>query len=391
MKNTVLTGAFVLDSETRTFKRNDILISDGIIEKVATDVISSDAEIIDVKGKYIIPGLIDMHTHGRAGCDFNRTERMDYNKMLSSYAYAGTTSVMATLASDEYDSLITSLKSINSIRSAPPVHGNSRILGIHLEGRYLNPLKRGAHGESLLALPTQKELCEISDCAMPLPFHISLAPELEGGLDFIRRGRELGITFGIAHSDATAEKSKEALDAGVSSFTHLYNAMRPLHHREPGNTGVALISNAYAEVICDGLHIHPDMVKLAYLAKDKSKIILITDSMEATDNGDGDYYLAGMFVTVKDGRALTSDGAIAGSLLSLFDGVTNLCRFAGADYADAVLCASKNPAELLGVYDRIGSIDAGKAADLLIIDSAEVTENSAPVLEKVCIGGIFVR
>ena len=108
MKNTVLTGAFVLDSETRTFKRNDVLISDGIIEKVATDVNSSDAEIIDVKGKYIIPGLIDMHTHGRAGCDFNRTERMDYNKMLSSYAYAGTTSVMATLASDEYDSLITS-------------------------------------------------------------------------------------------------------------------------------------------------------------------------------------------------------------------------------------------------------------------------------------------
>ena len=391
MRNTILTGAFVLDSETRTFKRNDILISDGIIKKIASKVDSPDAEIIDAKGKYIIPGLIDMHTHGRAGCDFNRTERMDYNKMLSSYAHAGTTSVMATLASDEYDSLISSLRSINGVRLAPTVQGNARILGIHLEGRYLNPVKRGAHGASLLALPTQKELEELADSAMPLPFHISLAPELDGGLDFIRRGRENGITFGIAHSDADAQTSKESLDAGACAFTHLYNAMRPLHHREPGNTGVALVSDAYVEVICDGLHIHPDMVKLAYLAKNKNKLVLITDSMEATDNGDGNYEIAGMPVTVSNGRAVTSDGAIAGSLLSLFDGVINLCRFAGAEYADAVLCASKNPAELLGVYDKIGSIDEGKAADLLIIDSAEVTEKSAPHLEKVCIGGIFVR
>ena len=391
MKNTILTGAFVLDSKSRTFKRNDILISGGVFKEIAPAIDSADAEIIDVTGKYIIPGLIDMHTHGRAGCDFNRTERMDYNKMLSSYAYAGTTSVLATLASDSFDALIESIKSINDIRLAPITPGNARILGVHLEGRYLNPAKRGAHSAELLDNPSESELHVLSSAAMPLPFHISLAPELDGGFDFIRRGRELGITFGIAHSDADAKMSKEALSAGVSSFTHLYNAMRPLHHREPGNTGIALVSDAYVEVICDGLHIHPDMVKLAYLAKGKDKLVLITDSMEATNNGDGNYFIAGMSVTVSNGKAVTSDGAIAGSLLSLFDGVTNLCKFSGAEYADAVLCATKNPAELLGVFDKIGSIDEGKSADLLVIDSAEVNENHCPVLEKVCIGGIFIR
>ncbi len=389
MKVKIIKGAYIYDSDIADFTKRDLFVrGDKFVSESDIDA-SDEIETLDLDGKYIVPGLIDVHSHGRAGCDFNRHERMDYEKTLRSYASAGTTSVLATLASDTYESLLTSIDELSEIRKSKVSKG-AKVLGIHLEGRYLNPEKRGAHEISLLHAPSLSELRVICEKMSPSPMHISMAPELDGGMEFIREAVSLGATVGIAHSNADAATSKEALKNGAISFTHLYNAMRPLHHREPGNTGIALTSGAYAEVICDGYHVHPDMVKLAYLAKGKERFVLITDSMEATANGDGEYEIAGMPVTVKDGCAMTHDGAIAGSLLSMYDGVINICRFADVKYTDAILCATKAPAEMIGAYSSVGSISAGKQADFLVLSSGEVTENSAPALEKVCIDGIFI-
>ena len=389
MKVKIIKGAYIYDSNITNFVKSDLFVrGDKFVNN--GDVASSDEiEVLDLSGKYIVPGLIDVHSHGRAGCDFNRHERMDYEKTLCSYASAGTTSVLATLASDTYESLLTSIDELSKIRKNKVSKG-AKVLGIHLEGRYLNPEKRGAHEISLLKVPSLSELSTICKKMAPAPMHISMAPELDGGMEFIKEAVSLGATVGIAHSNADAITSKEALKNGVISFTHLYNAMRPLYHREPGNTGVALTSNAYVEVICDGYHVHPDMVKLAYLAKGKDKFVLITDSMEATDNGDGEYEIAGMPVTVKDGCAMTHDGAIAGSLLSMFEGVINICKFADVKYTDAIICATKAPAEMVGAYSYVGSIEAGKQADFLVLSSGEVTKDSIPKLENVCIDGIFI-
>lgn len=390
MKAKIIKGAYVYDSDIAEFVKRDIFVrGDKFVNHCDFDA-TDEIETLEFDEKYIIPGLIDVHSHGRAGCDFNRHERMDYEKILRSYASAGTTSVLATLASDTYESLITSIDQISDVRNNKIPQG-AKILGIHLEGRYLNPEKRGAHEASLLCVPSLSELRVICEKMSPSPMHISMAPELDGGMEFIKEAVSLGATVGVAHSNADAATSKEALKNGAVSFTHLYNAMRPLHHREPGNTGIALTSNAYAEVICDGYHVHPDMVKLAYLAKGKEKFVLITDSMEATANGDGEYEIAGMPVTVKDGCAMTHDGAIAGSLLSMYDGVINICKFADVKYTDAIICATKTPAEMIGAYSHVGSIDIGKQADFLVLSSGEVTENSAPILEKVCVDGIFIN
>ena len=203
-----------------------------------------------------------------------------------------------------------------------------------------------------------------------LPAHVSAALELDTDGAFTKKAIEMGATVGIGHTAATAEEAKRAIAYGATSFTHLFNTMPPLHHREGGVVSVALNGGGYGELIVDGVHICPDMVRLAYRCLGKELTVLITDSMAGTGCPDGDYCIAGMPVVVKDGRALTTGGVIAGSTLNLWDGVKNLMSFADATLADAVICATLNPARMVGIDDRVGSIDAGKRADLLFVNDA---------------------
>ncbi len=377
-------GACVYDTETRSFINRDIFVRNGMFSEED----GKESEDVDLSGRYIIPGLIDVHTHGRAGYDFNKYRDINCREMLGSYASIGTTSVMATLASDSFESLARSVDFLSRIAGSDSY---ARIIGIHLEGRYLNPKKRGAHSLEYLSLPDKDEFDILFGNSRGLPFHISLAPELQGGMELIRHSVMKGATVGIAHSDADDETAREALKCGAGSFTHLFNAMRQLHHRDPGNTCVGLVTDAYAELICDGIHIHPDMVSLAYRAKGTDRIVLITDSMAAAGCPDGEYEIAGLAVTVKDGRALTHEGALAGSLLNLFDGLVNFCGFTGAEFAEALVCATKNPAEMVGVYDRVGSIEHGKMADFVVIDDIEISGESRPSVTGVYIGGAKIR
>ncbi len=368
---TLFANGYVYLTESGTFEKKDILSDCGVIAKIGENIDRSEAEaVVDCGGKYILPGLVDIHTHGRGGHDFNFIDRDTVREMRKSYAKAGTTTVMATLASAEMDSLLNSAKIINENRT--PESGLATLAGIHLEGRYLNPKRRGAHAENLLAPLKSDELEFLIGKMSPLPVHISSAFELEGGEEFLETAKKLGATCSLAHSDATYAEAVNAVEHGVTSFTHTYNAMRPIHHREPGNMIASLLCDkAYSEFICDGEHSHPAMIKLAYRAKPHDKIILITDSLEAAGCPDGEYSIAGLPVYVKNGRAVNSDGVLAGSTLDLFTAVKNFMKFTGAALEEVIPMATANPASMLGIGGSCGSIKVGLRADFIMTHDRE--------------------
>lgn len=345
-------GSFVFDCP--------ILWEDGSILAVGSACDAYEADItLDATGKTVLPGLLDVHTHGRAGYDFSTADENGLRVMRRDYLRHGVTAVFATLASATVDEWLSAIKRIQA----------SDFEGIHLEGRYLDPAKRGAHAPELIAPLDAKELNTVFS-AITLPCHVTAAYELDTDGSFAACAKRHGATLGLGHTAATAKQAREAIARGVVSFTHLYNAMPPLHHREGGAVSVALCGGGYGELIADGLHVCPEMICLAYNCLGKDRSVLITDSMEGTGCPDGEYTVAGQPVTVKNGKALTADGALAGSTLNLWDGVKNLMAFTGASLAEAVGCATRNPARMVGIYDRVGSIEAGKRADLILVDEA---------------------
>lgn len=337
----------------------NVLIEGDRIAKVGCkgDLLNAD-EVIDGESLTLLPGLVDVHTHGRCGYDFCDASAEEMKKMKVDYERLGVTSVMATLASAPLEDWYRAIEDIQSAGFA----------GIHFEGRYLNPAKKGAHAPELLVKPNSDELQTLLDL-VTLPCHVSAALELDEDGSFAQRALQNGATLGLGHTSATAEEARVALSRGATSFTHLFNAMPPLHHREGGAVSVALMGGGYGELIADGVHICPDMIRLAYRCLGGDKTVLITDSMAGTGCPDGDYSIAGMPVVVKNGRALTPDGVIAGSTLNLWDGVKNLMDFADIPLEDAIACATLNPARMVGLDAEVGSILEGKFADLLLVNA----------------------
>lgn len=338
----------------------EVLIEENRIAAIGNcDGKDFDAEIINAEGMMILPGLIDVHTHGRAGYDFSAATDAQMQEMKKDYAKHGVTTLFPTLASatlSEWD------------RAIQAVQRNG-FAGVHLEGRYLNPSKRGAHAPELLAPLDARELEGILK-TIRIPCHISAALELDADGSFAKVALENGATLGLGHTAASAQEARAAIARGATSFTHLFNAMPPLHHREGGAVSVALTGDAYCELIVDGHHICPDMVSLAWHCIGRDRLVLISDSMEATGCPDGEYAIAGQPAYVKNGIALTAEGVLAGSTLNLWDGVKNLMRFASIPLEDAIACATVNPARMVGIFDRVGSIELGKQADLLLVDDA---------------------
>lgn len=373
----------VYHSGSMRFAPGAVYAEDGIIRGVYTDgdlpAGMADASVIDGQGMYLAPGLVDMHTHGIAGGDFISASPEKLSEMARAYLRGGVTSVMPTLASAPFDVMTAAVRRIKGVMQAGADCGV--FCGLHLEGRYLNPAKRGAHAQHLLAPldPIELEtLLEIFKGAL----HVSAAFELDPDGEFTACALSMGATLGLAHTTANYAQAKLAVARGVSCFTHLFNAMPPLHHRDGGAVCAAFDSDAYAELIADGVHVSPEMVALAYRNK-KDKLVLITDSMEATDCADGEYSIAGMPVTVKDGHAMTHDGAIAGSTLHLLDGVRNLAAFAGISFGQALYSATVAPAKAIGLDAVIGDIAPGRRADLLLLDG-DFT------LKGVLLGGVRV-
>ena len=374
MKPCLIRNARIYDTQARDFFNGSILIRDGrIAALIAGDAsaIPPDGTVLDAEGRMVIPGLVDVHTHGRAGGDFGTADADQMAVMAKSYLESGVTTVMPTLASAPMPELEEAIDRINVLRAmAAASEGDlPHIAGTHLEGRYLNVKRRGAHAADLLVAPDADEL-ETLLLRMEGARHVSAAWELAEDESAMNRALALGATLSLGHTDANYDTAEGLFAAGVTALTHTFNAMPPLHHRDGGVVAAGLTSDtALCEMICDGFHIAPHMVKLAYrLAGDR--LVLITDSMEATGCADGEYRIAGNPVTVKDGKARTHDGAIAGSTLSMWEAVQNLCSFAGADFADAVYAATMAPACEAGLDAEVGSIEVNKRADLLILDDA---------------------
>ena len=383
MRRIAFIGGMVFNSEKEEFAPATVLCESGYITDIIEDDFFTpcDYEIVDLEGKYLIPGLIDVHTHGIGNYDFNYATESEIPFMCAKYAKAGTTSIMATLASDTISRYMNSIFAINQNR----LHARSacaNILGIHLEGRYLNPEMKGAHAIELLANPNADELASLALSMMPPPLHVSVAPELSGADEFIKKATELGATVGIAHTASSYEQAKRALSLGAKSFTHTFNAMTKVHHRMPGAAICALTSDeAYAEIIADGEHLHPAIVELAYKTKPKDKLVLITDSMCATCVGDGKYGIAGSIVYVKDGRATNENGVLAGSTLTMFNALRNMMKFCKIPLKEAIKYATTNPAKMVGA-DFVGKIAKCYRADFIAIKDVYV-----PEIDTVYVGG----
>lgn len=328
--------------------------------------LGENIKTVDLDGARLAPGLIDIHTHGRFGGDFNSANIETLKKMSRSYLESGVTSLMPTLASDTLDGLLSATDRILVAKK----QGAENFIGVHLEGRYLNVKRRGAHAESLLAPLDARELDSIIIKMKTVgSAHVSAALELDRSGEFTKTALDRGVTLGLAHTDATFAEAQRTFENGAVSLTHTYNAMSPFHHRDGGAVGAGLLNdNVFCELIADGFHVAPEAVMMAYRLKG-DKLVLITDSMEATGMADGEYSIAGLPVTVKDGKARTHGGAIAGSTLSLIDGVKNLAAFVNIPFEEALYHATASPAKMLGIFDSVGSLEVGKTANMLVLDN----------------------
>jgi N-acetylglucosamine-6-phosphate deacetylase len=356
----------IYNTELKKFMHGEITVSDGIITNITADSEERSGDM------YIIPGMVDIHTHGRAGFDFTHASSAEVERMCQSYASVGTTTVFATLATAPLNKYKEAIANIKTVAESDSIN-SAKIYGIHFEGRYLNPSRRGAHNENMLVPLVAEEIAELVDMAKPLKSRVTAAPELDGGEQFVKSATEHGAFVSIGHSDSTYDEAMRILEWGAVSFTHLFNAMKPIHHREPGTVGAALTSDAYVELICDGFHLHPAVVKLAYLAKCDKRILLITDSMEATGCPDGTYEIGSIPVIVKNGQAINIEGVIAGSTLNLFDGVKNMAEFCGLSIEEVIPFATANPAAMVGIDDKVGKLAEGMRADFLILDNDKKT------------------
>lgn len=316
----------------------------------------------------IVPGFIDVHIHGAGGADTMDANLEALTTIATVLPAEGTTSFLATTITQEKDQIKKALKNVAVYCQHLNKAGKAEILGIHLEGPFINSKRAGAQPENHIIAPDLELFKEWQKDSNQLIKLVTLAPEVENGLELIRYLSATGVIASIGHSDATYEEVKEAVHAGATHVTHLFNGMRGIHHREPGVAGAALLfKELMIEIIADGIHVCPEMIKLSLQAKGMDGMILITDSIRAKCMKNGLYDLGGQNVTVKEGKALLDNGTLAGSILKMKESVQNMMEFANISLKEAVRLASTNPAKQLNVFDRKGSIEKGKDADIVIL------------------------
>lgn len=325
------------------------------------------AKAIDACGCYVVPGFIDTHMHGAMGKTFIDFDADTFETIAGFEAKNGTTSLVPALSAAKEEKLISSIQYLRSCAENTKKNC-AAVYGIHLEGPYFSKKYKGAHLPENIRNPDVQEFERLLNAAGRYLKIITMAPELPGADSVIQKACEAGVCVSAGHTDAVFEQVKHAFSLGLKQGTHLFNAMRPLSHREPGTTGALLSDETVkCELICDFVHIHPEVVKLVYRIKGRDKINLITDSEIAAGMPDGDYCVNGRVLSVRDKKTFTEDGSLAGGYSCLIDCVKNLVSV-GIPLEDACMMASKNPAETAGVYHKTGSLTPGKLADILILN-----------------------
>ncbi|GAA0289992.1 N-acetylglucosamine-6-phosphate deacetylase [Gracilibacillus halotolerans] len=321
---------------------------------------------IDGTGLIAIPGFIDGHIHGAAGKDAMDANHEALETIASALPEEGTTSFLATTMTQSKEAISRALKAIATYENKL---GHAEILGIHLEGPFCEKKKAGAQPLEHIIPPSVELFKQWLEEANGLIKTITLAPELDTNYNLIHYLNHEQINVSAGHTDAGYQDITEAVAEGVHQLTHLCNQMNGIHHRDIGAVGAAfLLDNLKAELIADGIHVSPEMIQLIYNNIGSERLLLITDSMRAKYLQDGTYDLGGQEVTVQGNKATLADGTLAGSMLKMIDGVKNMMNIAGATIDDIIRMASMNPAKQIGVYDRKGSIEVGKDADILLLD-----------------------
>ncbi|GGT24396.1 N-acetylglucosamine-6-phosphate deacetylase [Nonomuraea spiralis] len=342
-----------------------LTIEDGRITHVGHG--SAPSPGLSLGGRHVVPGFVDIHNHGGAGGSFPTGEQDKARDAVALHRRHGTTTMMASLVTDTLDGLSRAASSLSELCE------EGLFAGIHFEGPYIAKARCGAHNPALLREPSPQELSGLVKAARGHARMVTVAAELPGGLDTIRTAVGEGLLAALGHSDADYDQAIAAIEAGATVATHLYNAMPQLGHRAPGPIAALLEDERVTvELVNDGVHVHPAMLRLAYEVAGPGRTALITDAMAATGLGDGDYVLGPMRVHVTDGVArLVEGGSIAGSTLTMDAAFRRGVRELGMSLPDAVQVASLTPARVLGLAEEIGSIAVGKAADLVVL-SAEL-------------------
>lgn len=335
-------------------------------EGTSNTVNKSDyTKIIDCEGLTVIPGYIDLHTHGAIGSDFVFGTQEEINQMTTFYASHGVTGFLATTYSASPVEINTAISTLGSCIGR---EAGARILGIHLEGPWLNPARAGAQNQIQIRIASPKEVVPYLDSG--LVRLIAVAPEIVENQWLIAECRKRGIAIAAGHTTATYQEMQTAISAGITQVTHCFNAMSGLHHREPGLVGSALLhSELKCELIADNIHVHPEVMKLLVNAKTPSGVILITDSISAAGMPEGIYTLEGQEVICKDSSARLVDGTLAGSTLTMDAALQNLISATGRPLEELWRCSSLNAAEAIHIADHKGKIAAGFDADLVLLDS----------------------
>jgi len=328
------------------------------------------AEIVDAGGGWLLPGFVDVHVHGGANHDFMDANEEGMRAITKFHAENGTTSLLATTLTASREDLTAVIALAAEFMAKPMPY--AKVVGVHLEGPFVNVKWKGAQNPAYI-LPPQPDWLEDWVARFPGVIKIqTLAPEIEGSLDYIEQLAGHGIVPSCGHTDATYEQVVAAADRGLKHAVHTFNAMTPIHHRQPGTVGAVLTDDRItAEVIADGHHVHPAGVKLITRAKGAHNVILVTDAMAAAGMPDGDYELGGLPVHMKCGVArLKENDSLAGSTLTMISAFRFLVREIGVSVEDASRMASENAARQLGLDAEIGTLEAGKKADFLLLDEA---------------------
>ena len=321
-----------------------------------------DEKVIDAEGLLVLPGLVDIHSHGAAGEDFSDGNPEGLKKILQYERSCGITSYCPTSMTFPKERL---RQIFASIKSAQTEEG-AKVVGINMEGPFLDPAKKGAHVEKWIAAPDVAFVRELNQDVDGLVRLVTLAPNMDGAEEFIKEMHE-EVCISLGHTAADYDCASRAMKLGAHHVTHLYNAMQPFGHRAPGLIGAAMDDpECMVEMICDGYHIHPSAIRAAFRLFGPERVILISDSMRATGMENGTYELGGQEVTVKDRKAVLKDGTLAGSATNLYGCMCKAIEF-GIPLEQAIMAATANPARSIGIFDRVGSIRIGKQADLLLV------------------------
>ena len=345
--------------EDGSFQEQALYINDHrLVDKAEYQ---DDEKVIDAEGLLVLPGLVDIHSHGAAGEDFSDGNPEGLKKILQYEKRCGITSYCPTSMTFPKERL---RQIFASIKGAQTEEG-AKVVGINMEGPFLDPAKKGAHVEKWIAAPDVAFVRELNQDVDGLVRLVTLAPNMDGAEEFIKEMHE-EVCISLGHTAADYDCASRAMKLGAHHVTHLYNAMQPFGHRAPGLIGAAMDDpECMVELICDGYHIHPSAIRAAFRMFGPERVILISDSMRAAGMENGTYELGGQEVTVKDRKAVLKDGTLAGSATNLYGCMCKAVEF-GIPLEQAIMAATANPARSIGIFDRVGSIRIGKQADLLL-------------------------